>query len=85
MMMSQFNKDNDVFSDCGIRRRCAPNHFQLVRNRYGRDQFQLFYNSGGRKSISRLFLRRKYRYRKGIKSYSKSTQLIFDLCRERRK
>ena len=34
MIMSQFNKDNDVFSDCGIRRRCAPNHFQLVRNRY---------------------------------------------------
>lgn len=33
-MMSQFNKDNDVFSDCGIRRRCAPNHFRMRQNRY---------------------------------------------------
>ena len=34
MMMSQFNKDNDVFSDCGIRRRCGLNHFLWAQNRY---------------------------------------------------
>ena len=52
-MISQFNKDNDVFSDCGIRRRCAPNHFQRAQNKYRK---RIFYISDG--FIPRAFSRR---------------------------
>jgi len=79
MMMSQFNKDNDVFSDCGIRRRCAPNYFQMAQNQYRRGWLC---NSDGR--ISRVFSTRRSRitYGKTLISCS-DTKMSFWYLRER--
>jgi hypothetical protein len=80
MTMSQFNKDNDVFSDCGIRRRCAPNHFQLTQNRY---RSGVFCNSDGR--ISSIFsTRRGITYGKTLISCF-DTKMSFWYLRERRR
>ena len=79
MMMSQFNKDNDVFSDCGIRRRCAPNHFLRVQNRY---RSGVFCNSDGR--ISRVFSTRRGGIIRGKTLISCSnTKMSFWYLRER--
>ena len=82
MMMSQFNKDNDVFSDCGIRRRCAPNHFRLTQNRYRNGVF----GNSDSGHIFRVFStrRRRITYGKALISHSHSdTKMSFWYLRER--
>lgn len=82
MMMSQFNKDNDVFSDCGIRRRCGLNHFLWAQNRYRNG---IFGNSDSGR-ILRVFStrRRRITYGKTLISCS-GTKMSFCNLRERRR
>lgn len=78
--MSQFNKDNDVFSDCGIRRRCGLNHFLRAQSRYRNG---VFGNSGGH--ISRVFSTRRSEITYGKTLISSSNRkMSFCNLRERR-
>lgn len=73
-MMSQFRYSIDIFSDCRMTYRQRPiNNFSRAQNQHHCSE--VFCNSGGRISISRLFSRRRYRYRETIKSYSNPIRL----------
>jgi hypothetical protein len=74
MVMSEFSISDDVFSDCRMIYRQRPiNRFSRAQNQHRCSE--VFCNSGGRMSISRLFSRRRYRYRVTIKSCANPIRL----------
>lgn len=82
--MSEFSISDDVFSDCRMIYRQRINQFGRAQNQHRCSE--VFCNSGGRMSISRLFSRRRYRYRETIKSCSNPIQLhdhIYFICNDK--
>lgn len=78
MIMSQFRAGIDIFSDSRMIYQQRPiNRFSRAQNQYRCSE--VFCNSSGRMSISRLFSRRRYRYRETIKSYSNPIRLYDDI------
>lgn len=71
--MSEFSISDDVFSDCKMIYQRRISRFNRAQNQHRYSE--VFCNSGGRMSISRLFSRRRYRYRETIKSCSSPIRL----------